>query len=228
MMMANDSILNKSDHHHLHQQQQHSKFPNVQSYTEQDIYNYSNYSLTSIKAKQQQQNYSYDLNYSKNRSQNSGTNQTEIDEKEEPDYFQDMVPEFKKPKTIYVNKHDHPMADIHNNDENELNKIERKFRFMQQNQHQQNDPYQMNNNHSSSMLDETKFTNQFGSLDDIDISVNPSQMDMKITSWEEMANEDEELWIDTDQQLETMRRQRREQRLNEHRRQRQLKQLAKK
>lgn len=65
-----------------------------------DIYNYSNYSLTSIKAKQQQQNYSYDLNYSKNRSQNSGTNQTEIDEKEEPDYFQDMVPEFKKPKTV--------------------------------------------------------------------------------------------------------------------------------
>lgn len=74
-----------------------------------DLYNYSNYSLTSIQSKQQQQNYSYDLNYSKNRSSsNSGEHQKQqqqqqeiADTVEEPDYFQDMVPEFKKPKTVF-------------------------------------------------------------------------------------------------------------------------------
>nr|XP_027195668.1 GATA zinc finger domain-containing protein 4-like [Dermatophagoides pteronyssinus] len=220
-----------------------SKFPNVQSYTEQDLYNYSNYSLTSIQSKQQQQNYSYDLNYTKNRSSsNSGEHQKQqqqqqeiADTVEEPDYFQDMVPEFKKPKTVYVNKHDHPMISSDNNQQNNYdnndelnNKIEKKFRFkqQQQNQQQQDSSYQFNNNNNIDndlLSNEPNFTNQFGT---IQLSSSSTSMDMntnQITSWEDMANNDEELWIDTDQQLKTMRQQRREQRLNEHRRQKQLK-----
>ncbi|OTF74539.1 hypothetical protein BLA29_007248 [Euroglyphus maynei] len=84
----------------------------------------------------------------------------EVMETKEPDYFQDMVPEFKKPKTVYVNKHDHPTVNINDGDENgddELNKMERKFRFQKENQ--------VNNNHLS-LMNETNFINQFGSIDD--------------------------------------------------------------